>query len=394
LSMHGELTELSYESAAKCSDCHGAHDVVAVADGASKVSLPNRLKTCRQCHPSATPAFADFDPHSDHRDGDRDPLLHAVYLACLAFLFATFGAFGLHSLLWMVRGLVEVRTHGRPRALARGETAYVRFGHFHRIAHTIMVVSFLGLALTGLPLKYSQTEWAQVLARSLGGFESTGLWHRIFGVVNIGCLAVYVARMGLLLLAGRAGGQSLMSIVFGPNSPVPTFRDVKDCGKMLRWFVGLGPKPQFERWSYWEKFDFWGACADIVIIGFTGLILWFPALFCTFLPGAALNVAKVIHSTQALLATSFVFAIHFFNTHLRPEKFPMDMSVLTGLVSEEDFRHERPEYFERLDREGKLEEHRTTAPSRASLALVMLGGFLTLAVGLGLLVGILAAAIQ
>ena len=103
-----------------------------------------------------------------------------------------------------------------------------------------------------------------------------------------------------------------LQVIFGPDSPVPNWRDVKDFFKMLRWFVGLGPKPGFERWAYWEKFDFWGACADIVIIGSTGLILWFPNFFCSFLPGVTLNVAKVIHSTQALLATGFIFAIHFF----------------------------------------------------------------------------------
>ena len=51
-----------------------------------------------------------------------------------------------------------------------------------------------------------------------------------------------------------------------------------------------------------------------------------------------MNVAKVVHSTLALLATGFVFAIHFFGTHFRPDKFPMDVSVLTGIVSEEEMR--------------------------------------------------------
>ena len=59
-------------------------------------------------------------------------------------------------------------------------------------------------------------------------------------------------------------------------------------------------KPTFERWAYWDKFDFWGAIADVIIIGSTGLILWFPNLFCLFLPGVTLNIAKVIHSTQAV----------------------------------------------------------------------------------------------
>ena len=130
----------------------------------------------------------------------------------------------------------------------------------------------------------------------------------------------------------------------------------------MRWFVGLGPRPTFERWAYWEKFDFFGAASDTTLLGVTGLILWFPNLFCLFLPGEAVNIAKVVHSTLALLATGFVFAIHFFATHFRPDKFPMDMSILTGIVSEEEMHHERPEYLERLRAEGRIEELQATAP--------------------------------
>jgi cytochrome b subunit of formate dehydrogenase len=185
-----------------------------------------------------------------------------------------------------------------------------------------------------------------------------------------------------------------LRIIFGPDSPVPNWRDVKDFFKMARWFVGLGPKPSFERWAYWEKFDFWGASADIIIIGSTGLVLWFPNFFCSFLPGVTLNVAKVIHSTQALLATGFVFAIHFFSIHLRPEKFPADMSLLIGLVSEEEFRHERPGYYERLRRDGVLEQLQATVPSKWHVWLVKLAGFAALAVGLALLAGIFVASLS
>ncbi len=193
--------------------------------------------------------------------------------------------------------------------------------------------------------------------------------------------------------AGRRRGTPWLRVIFGPDSPVPNWRDVKDFFKMVRWFVGLGPKPGFERWAYWEKFDFWGASADIVIIGSTGLVLWFPNFFCSFLPGVTLNVAKVIHSTQALLATGFIFAIHFFNIHLRAEKFPADMSLLIGLVSEEEMLAERPDYFERLRREGALEQMRATVPSKWRLRLVKLAGFAALAVGLALLAGIIFASL-
>jgi cytochrome b subunit of formate dehydrogenase len=310
-----------------------------------------------------------------------------VYTTLITFLISTFSFFALHSLFWFVRSLIDVMKNGRPKPLVAGAPAYVRFGPRHRVAHTVMVISFLGLALTGLPLKYSQTQWAQTLAYWLGGFESTGVWHRLFGVVNIGLLAGYVCMMLGRLLAGPRNETSRIRVIFGPDSPVPNWRDLKDFVGMIRWFFGLGPKPTFERWAYWEKYDFWGASADIVVIGLTGLVLWFPYLFCAFLPGEVLNIAKVIHSTQALLATGFVFAIHFFNTHVRPDKFPMDMSILTGLISEQEAHEERPEFIARLRRGGRLDELRTSVPEHPRLWTLMLAGALALAIGLGLLVG-------
>ena len=133
---------------------------------------------------------------------------------------------------------------------------------------------------------------------------------------------------------------------------------------------------------------FWG----VAIIGSSGMLLWYPEFFCRFLPGEIHNIAKVIHSEEALLATGFIFTIHFFNTHLRAEKFPMDMSMLTGMVSSEELEEERPAYVERMKRSGKLEELAAIGPSRGPWLLMMLGGALALLVGLGLLVGILISA--
>ena len=259
---------------------------------------------------------------------------------------------------WTLRGT------GAPGARA-GATAYVRFVKYHQRSHTVLLLSFLGLALTGIPLKYHDTAWSKALIHYLGGFESTSFLHRICALVTFGCLFAYVIRLAQQYFAGRRRGKSVLQTIFGPDSPIPNWRDFKDFFHMVRWFVGLGPKPTYERWAYWEKFDFWGACADIIIIGSTGLILWFPNFFCTVLPGGVLNFAKVIHSTQALLATGFVFAIHFYHSFLRPEKFPADMSILTGLVSEEEFLHERPEYFERLREKAKLISGARSVPKRS-----------------------------
>jgi cytochrome b subunit of formate dehydrogenase len=394
MSIHGELSELGYGPAARCSDCHGSHDILAVNDPQSRLSPENRMATCRQCHPSAVQNFLSFDPHADHTDPKGDPLLYWTYRVLLTLMLTVFGFFGVHSVLWFVRSLVDVLKNGRGHPLIPGETAYERFAPFHRRGHTLLLVSFLGLAMTGVPLKYSEFGWAQRLADLMGGFKSTSMWHRVFAISTFVCFFAYLILLVQSYRDGRREGKSRMRLVFGPDSPVPNWRDFKDFFRMVRWFFGLGPKPTFERWAYWDKFDFWGAIADVVIIGTTGLMLWFPNFFCIFLPGQTLNIAKVIHSTQALLATGFVFAVHFFNTHLRADKFPADMSVMTGLYGEEEFKVERPEYMERLRREGKLDEMRVKVPSWRYLHTVRFLGYIALAVGLALLAGMIVAAME
>src|SRR5581483_947276 len=79
---------------------------------------------------------------------------------------------------------------------------------------------------------------------------------------------------------------------------------------------------KFERYAYWEKFDYWAVFWGMVVIGFSGYAMWFAPFFARFLPGWALNAALVIHSEEGLLAILFIFSIHFVNTHLRPDSFP------------------------------------------------------------------------
>ena len=391
-SLHGALTELGYEAAAKCSDCHGAHEIMAVADPASRVAEgKNRLDTCRKCHPYAVDNFCDFQPHANFEDPEQFFLLYLVHMAMEILIYSVFAFFGVHTILWFWRSVIHFHRHGRPPRLAASRATYVRFEPIHRVLHAIVIVSFLGLSVTGLPLKYSDQAWAQALARALGGFESTSVWHRIFAVMTVFYFATHVQWIIRQAFRSRKAGGKWLAILFGPDSPIPGPRDLVDVIAMGRWFVGRGPKPVFERWTYWEKFDYWAVFWGVAIIGTSGLMLWFPNVFCRVLPGDLLNIAKVVHSEEALLATSFIFAIHFFGTHLRPEKFPMDMTILTGLVTEEELEEERPEFMKRMRAAGRLEELKAPVPSRGVLILIRVGGFFALTVGLGLLVGILLA---
>lgn len=119
-----------------------------------------------------------------------------------------------------------------------------------------------------------------------------------------------------------------------------------------------GAKAQFDRWTYWEKFDYFAVFWGVAIIGLSGLVMWFPEFFTRFLPGWAINVALILHSDEALLAAGFIFSIHFFNTHFRIEKFPMDTVIFSGRVSKAEMLHERRRWYDRLVAGGKLDDFR------------------------------------
>jgi len=230
-------------------------------------------------------------------------------------------------------------------------THYRRFERTDRLLHGFLMFSFLGLAFTGMPLLFSHEAWAARLARIFGGFDAAGNIHRACAVVMISVFVVHLSRIVQRLFIRKDLG-----ILWGPASMVPQPRDFFELIAHMRWFVGLGPQPRFEHFTYWEKFDYWAVFWGMGIIGGSGLVLWFPEAFAHLLPGWLFNIAMLIHGEEALLAVGFIFTIHFFNGHLRPEKFPMDSVIFTGRVTVHEMLEERQDEYERLSTLGRIDE--------------------------------------
>ena len=394
MSTHGELTQLGYAPAAKCSDCHGSHDILPLGDPNSPLaSGANRLATCRQCHTTAVMNFSQFDPHANHKNAEQYPTLHFIYAFTQGLFLGFFLFFIIHGFFWFVRSFVSVLRGGRHRTLVAGQYVVVKHKPLNRFIYITLLVSFLGLTITGLPLKYSSQRWAQVFVETMGGFESTSVWHRFFGLVSIFCCVLHLVTIFHGIRERRQQQVSWRQILFGPDSPIPGLRDAKDLFGMVRWFLGLGPKPSFERWTYWEKWDYWMACLAFLLVGTSGLMMWYPNLFCRFVSGHTLNIARVIHVELALMSTSLLFVFHFFHTHFRPEKFPMDLSALTGWVDEDHLRQQRPSYVARLEETGQLEQMRRPAPSEKHIWLSLMAGVTLFSIGICLLGVALTAAL-
>jgi cytochrome b subunit of formate dehydrogenase len=271
--------------------------------------------------------------------------------------------------------------------MEKPQVEYVqRFTIFPRFLHFLVIISFLTLAVTGMALKFANYRWAEFVAELFGSFVVLGALHRLMAVVTF----IYFALNFVLMYQNwRKSGKSLFKFCIDKDSMVPNLNDAKELFETFKWFFGYGPQPQYGRWTYWEKFDFMAVFWGVAVIGTTGLCLWFPETFTLFIPGYWINIATIIHSDEALLATGFIFTIHFFNTHLRPEKFPMDPVIFTGTMPLDELKHERPREYAELVENGKLDEIKAPPTPRWFFVTAHVFGFTALAIGLALVFAII-----
>lgn len=383
--MHGKAYALGDNRAAKCSDCHGAHGILAIDDPASSVGFRNIVETCQKCHEDANQRFAGYLTHATHHDEEKYPVLYYTYWAMTFLLLGVFSFFGVHTLLWLpksFRAMVERARHRKesetvPRYFVR------RFTRAQRFTHLCVVVSFLSLAATGMLLKFSSMPWASWLADALGGVRNAGLIHRTAAVLTFGYFAFHLTWLAVFKHKRRL---TLLKLIFGKDSMMFNKQDLLDFWGTLKWFFGAGPRPNYGRWTYWEKFDYLAVFWGVAVIGASGLMLWFPEFFTKFIPGWLLNVATIVHSDEALLAVGFIFTVHFFNTHLRPEAFPMDTVVFTGLTPLDEFRRDRPREYEELKESGELRKRVVSQTiSRRREIVIRVFGYLFLGIGVTLI---------
>jgi cytochrome b subunit of formate dehydrogenase len=381
---HGKVTQLGSEGAAKCYDCHGTHDILPSNNPASMLSHWNRVETCATCHPRAHRQFAGYLTHATHHDKEKYPFLFYSFWFMTILLVGTLTFAILHTLAWLWR-LLRTREQWLPHKNGKTERFYLRFTRAQRIMHLVMILSFFVLALTGMALKFSYMGWAVVLSRLLGGFDTMGTLHRIAAVALI---ALFIYHLRQVWKGKRESGQGWLAYIFSANSLMFNLTDIKQVWQSIKWFFGRGPRPHYGRFTYWEKFDYFAVFWGVFVIGSTGLILWFPEFFTRFLPGWSINVATIIHSDEALLAVAFIFTIHFFNTHFRPDKFPMDPVIFTGRVGVQELKHDKPaEYEEFIEGAAPDElEQRIAGPANPQFErLARIFGFTALAIGLSLI---------
>ena len=382
---HGQVHRLGYGHTAKCYDCHAHHATLKPDDPDAKMAEGKRLETCRECHENASQGFLSFYPHGTTDDYDNYPEMWIASKFMIALVIVVFAFFWTHSLLWFYREWQDrragnhhlmVNEKGEAMEAAHRNCVHVRrFSWQWRLAHLVLAVAVMALVLTGTAVLYADAFWAPTVMQWIGGPKVAAVIHRIgavaFAIIFFGHIAVSLYNT---LIKGWGTFRW-----FGPYSLLPRWQDFKDAAAMFRWFLGKGPRPVFDHWTYWEKFDYWAPFWGMFIIGVSGVMLWFNDFTSQYLPGWVFNVATIVHGEEAFLAAVFLFTVHYFNCHFRPDKLPQDIVMFTGTTPLEEFKAERQVEYQRLVASGKLADYLVEEPGkRMTFWSKVLGAFLIL----------------
>lgn len=234
---------------------------------------------------------------------------------------------------------MAVVTETLPLEKARTQ-AIRRFDVHQIIQHAGLMVSFILLVITGLPLKFHTLAISQWWTALWGGVEATRSVHHFAAWVMVAVCFYHVVYLIYTIGVRKRPF---------PIKMVPTRDDLTKLAQEMQYFVGLKKeRPQYDRFNWREKFDYWAIFWGMPVMGGSGFVLMFPVLATRYLPGWVVPAALVAHSDEAMLALSWIFFVHVFFNHFTPGNFPMNKSIFTGKLSRERYEIDHPLEYERI----------------------------------------------
>lgn len=320
-SYHGLASELGSSVVANCASCHGVHNILPSSDPRSTINRANLVKTCGQCHPGVSDRFVAAKVHVDAPlSADTGSIavrwIRKFYLSLIAVVI---GGMVLHNLIiWRRKALLRRRVEHR---VVRRMTLQ------QRVQHALLLGSFFVLVITGFALKYPDSWFAALLGM---GETVRGITHRVAAVVLIS-VGVYHLFYAIFSRDGRR--------LVGDFLPVP--KDASDVWAALRFYLGWGgQRPEFARFNYAEKAEYWALVWGLVVMASTGIMLWAKVAVGNLLPRWWLDVATAVHFYEAVLATLAIVVWHFYQVFLDPDVYPMNWAWWDGTMSFEHYREE------------------------------------------------------
>lgn len=320
-SYHGLANNRGSQIVANCASCHGTHYILPSSDPRSTINRANLVRTCGQCHPGVTEKFTLAKVHVDAPlSADiGSKAVRWIRSFYLLMIFAVIGGMVLHNLIiWRRKAIL--RRDAYPRTVTR-------MNPNQRWQHLTLLLSFFTLVITGFALKYPDSFLSLIPGM---GERVRGIIHRIAGVVMIGA-GVYHLVYALLTRDGR---KLILDLL-------PEPKDATDVVGVMRYYLGLGgSKPEFKRFNYAEKAEYWALVWGVFVMAATGIALWAKVAVGDRFPRWWLDVATAVHFYEAILATLAIIVWHFYQIFLDPDAYPMNWAWWDGKVSAHHYSEE------------------------------------------------------
>ena len=347
-SYHGMAAKGGSLEVANCASCHGGHDIKSAKDTTSRVNKAHLQETCGKCHPGASSRFAEGSVHLSLTQTD-EPILYWITLGYVLLIVVVIGGMLAHNVLDFIkkskhqlmirRGLIE-HEHG-------GHTLYLRMTQDERQQHGTLVVSFVTLVITGFALRFPDSWWVRPIHENFpGAFDLRSLVHRGAGV-----MMTIASLYHVYYVAFTARGRQLVKDLF------PTANDFTDPIKVVRYNLGLSKdKPKFGRFSYIEKAEYWALIWGNIVMGATGMVMWFDNTFMNLLSKSGYDIARTVHYYEAWLATLAIIVWHFYFVIFNPDIYPINLAFWKGTLTEREMMEEHPLELEQLKAQAVEDE--------------------------------------
>ncbi|MBI4427545.1 MAG: cytochrome b/b6 domain-containing protein [Ignavibacteriales bacterium] len=347
-SYHGLAIKGGSIEAANCASCHGSHNIKSSRDSTSTIYPKNLAETCGKCHKGANERFAMGSVHVNIA-AEEPASLYWISVIYVILIVSVVGGMFIHNVADFIR-------KARRKLLIRrgiiaeehvGHRLYLRMTLNERLQHAALLLSFTVLVATGFMLRYPDEWWVKWM-RSVSSdvFELRSLLHRAAGVVMVAASQFHI----YYILATERGKALIRDLL-------PGIQDAKDAVAVLKYNFGFSKiRPQFGRFSYIEKSEYWALVWGTVVMAVTGFIMWFDNTFIGLLTKLGYDISRLIHFYEAWLATLSIVIWHFYYVIFNPDVYPVNPTFFTGTLTETEMVEEHPLELTEL-RKAELDKH-------------------------------------
>jgi formate dehydrogenase gamma subunit len=335
-SYHGVESRAGKRLVANCASCHGYHDIRPSSDPKSSINAVNIPQTCGKCHPNAGKNFAKGKIHLAISP-ETEVGVNIVRRLYVVLIVSIIGGMIIHNWLIIFKRIREEYKESKYATI-------VRFNQIEIYQHLLLMITFTVLAVSGFALRFPNSWWASWMVHTEEGVVFRSQIHRIAGV-----LFILLCFYNLFYLLSTDRGRKHVGAL------LPTIKDVRDAIGNINYYLGLAKrKPQFDRYDYTEKAEYWALVWGAVVMSATGLVMWFENYSLRFMPRWVLDVSKAIHFYEALLASLAILVWHMFFVIFEPESYPVNLGMLTGKITAKELKEKHPLEFEKLKEKGKI----------------------------------------